>query len=164
MLPSGSTLPGHVLVVGVDGVRFDFLEADSAPSVRALGEAGFLVPVPVDEATPTWSGPCWATIATGHGVAGHGITGNDLTGHRLAEHGLEDVMAKGGAMGGLLARVTEDGVRAWTLEQAAAEQGLELLDGMAAYALHHGALVAWSMATTDQRQAELAAAQLELPA
>ena len=86
MLPSGSTLPGHVLVVGVDGVRFDFLEADSAPSVRALGEAGFLVPVPVDEATPTWSGPCWATIATGTGVAGHGITGNDLTGHRLAEH------------------------------------------------------------------------------
>ena len=86
MLPSGSTLPGHVLVVGVDGVRFDFLEADSAPSVQALGEAGFLVPVPVDEATPTWSGPCWATIATGTGVAGHGITGNDLTGHRLAEH------------------------------------------------------------------------------
>ena len=82
----------------------------------------------------------------------------------VAEHGLEDVMAKGGAMGGLLARVTEDGVRAWTLEQAAAEQGLELLDGMAAYALHHGALVAWSMATTDQRQAELAAAQLELTA
>src|SRR6516225_3160713 len=53
VLPSGSTLPGHVLVVGVDGVRFDFLEADSAPSVQALGEAGFLVPVPVDEATPT---------------------------------------------------------------------------------------------------------------
>ena len=79
-------VPGHVLVVGVDGVRFDFLAADSAPSVWALGQAGFLAPVPVDEATPTWSGPCWATIATGTGVAGHGITGNDLTGHRLAEH------------------------------------------------------------------------------
>ena len=77
---------GHVMVVGVDGVRFDFLGPDSAPSVWALGQAGFLAPVPVDEATPTWSGPCWATIATGTGVAGHGITGNDLTGHRLAEH------------------------------------------------------------------------------
>jgi predicted AlkP superfamily pyrophosphatase or phosphodiesterase len=77
---------GHVLVVGVDGVRFDFLERQSAPSVWALGQVGFLAPVPVDEATPTWSGPCWATIATGTGVAGHGITGNDLTGHRLAEH------------------------------------------------------------------------------
>ena len=78
--------PGHVLVIGVDGVRFDFLGTDSAPSVWALGQAGFLAPVPVDTATPTWSGPCWATIATGTGVAGHGITGNDLTGHRLAEH------------------------------------------------------------------------------
>ena len=77
---------GHVLVIGVDGVRFDFLGPESAPSIWALGQAGFLAPVPVDEATPTWSGPCWATIATGTGVAGHGITGNDLTGHRLAEH------------------------------------------------------------------------------
>jgi predicted AlkP superfamily pyrophosphatase or phosphodiesterase len=77
---------GHVLVVGVDGVRFDFLKPEAAPSVWALGQAGFLAPVPVDVATPTWSGPCWATIATGAGVAGHGITGNDLTGHRLAEH------------------------------------------------------------------------------
>ena len=75
-----------MLVVGVDGVRFDFLGADSAPSVWALGQAGFLARVPVDEATPTWSGPCWATIATGTGVAGHGITSNDLSGHRLAEH------------------------------------------------------------------------------
>jgi predicted AlkP superfamily pyrophosphatase or phosphodiesterase len=77
---------GYVLVIGVDGVRFDFLGPDVTPSVWALGEAGFLAPVPVDEATPTWSGPCWATIATGTGVAGHGITANDLTGHRLAEY------------------------------------------------------------------------------
>ena len=88
MLPSGSTLPagGHVLVIGVDGVRFDLVGPDTMPSVWALGQAGFLAPVPVDEATPTWSGPCWATIATGTGVDGHAITGNDLTGHRLAEH------------------------------------------------------------------------------
>jgi predicted AlkP superfamily pyrophosphatase or phosphodiesterase len=77
---------GHVLVIGVDGVRFDYLGPDATPVIWALGQAGFLAPVPVDEATPTWSGPCWATIATGTGVAGHAITGNDLTGHRLAEH------------------------------------------------------------------------------
>jgi hypothetical protein len=77
---------GYVLVIGVDGVRFDYLGADATPAITGLGQAGFLAPVPVDEATPTWSGPCWATIATGTGVAGHGITGNDLTGHRLAEH------------------------------------------------------------------------------
>src|SRR6266568_664347 len=56
VFPSGLTLPGHVLVVGVDGVRFDFLGPDSAPSVWALGQAGFLAQVPVDEATPTWAG------------------------------------------------------------------------------------------------------------
>jgi predicted AlkP superfamily pyrophosphatase or phosphodiesterase len=77
---------GHVLVIGVDGVRFDYLGPEATPAIWRLGQAGFLAPVPVDEATPTWSGPCWATIATGTGVAGHGITGNDLTGHRLAGH------------------------------------------------------------------------------
>jgi Type I phosphodiesterase / nucleotide pyrophosphatase len=88
VLPSDPNLRpgGHVLVIGVDGVRFDLVGPATAPSVWRLGQAGFLAPVPVDEATPTWSGPCWATIATGTGVAGHGITGNDLTGHRLAEH------------------------------------------------------------------------------
>jgi predicted AlkP superfamily pyrophosphatase or phosphodiesterase len=77
---------GHVLVIGVDGVRFDLLGPDTTPCIWGLGQAGFLAPVPVDDATPTWSGPCWATIATGAAVAEHGITGNDLTGHRLAEY------------------------------------------------------------------------------
>src|SRR5262249_11713604 len=86
VLPSGPTLPGHVLVVGVDGVRFDFLAADSTPSVWTLGRAGFLAPVPVDEATPTWSGPCWATIATGGGVAGPGTAGKALPGPGRAGH------------------------------------------------------------------------------
>ena len=85
MLPSGLTLR-HVLVIGVDGVRFDLLGRDTTPSIWDLGRAGFLAPVIIDEATPTWSGPCWATIVTGTGVAGHGIAGNNLTGHRLAEH------------------------------------------------------------------------------
>jgi len=85
VLPSGPTLR-HVLVVGVDGVRFDLLGPEVTPVIWGFGRDGFLGPVPVDETTPTWSGPCWATIATGHGVDGHGITGNDLTGHRLADH------------------------------------------------------------------------------
>jgi len=108
VLPSGPILcpGGHVLVIGVDGVRFDLLGPGATPSLWALGRSGFLAPVPVDETTPTWSGPCWATIATGTGVTGHGITGNDLTGHRLAEHpdfvtratraGLPTLLAVGG--------------------------------------------------------------------
>jgi hypothetical protein len=83
--PSGLTLR-HVLVIGVDGVRFDLLGPEVTPVIWGFGRDGFLGPVPVDESTPTWSGPCWATIATGRGVEGHGITGNDLTGHRLADH------------------------------------------------------------------------------
>jgi predicted AlkP superfamily pyrophosphatase or phosphodiesterase len=76
----------HVLIIGVDGVRFDLLSPSVTPVIWGFGSSGFLGPVPVDESTPTWSGPCWATIATGTGVDGHGITSNDLTGHRLAEH------------------------------------------------------------------------------
>ena len=82
----GAALAGHVLVIGVDGVRFDLLGEETTPFLWGLGRAGFLVPVIIDETTPSWSGPCWATIATGTGVDGHGIIANDLTGHRLAEH------------------------------------------------------------------------------
>ena len=85
MLPSGPTLR-HVLVVGVDGVRFDLLGPDATPVIWALGRDGFVAPVVIDARTPTMSGPCWATIVTGTGVAGHRVTGNDLTGHRLADH------------------------------------------------------------------------------
>jgi hypothetical protein len=77
---------GRVLVIGVDGVRFDLLGPASTPSIWEFGQDGFLAAVSIDAATPTLSGPCWATIATGAGVDGHGIAGNDLTGHRLADH------------------------------------------------------------------------------
>lgn len=77
-------MPG-VLVIGVDGVRFDALGEQATPSIRELGRTGFLTPVPIDEVTPTWSGPCWATIATGVTVAEHAVLANDFTGHRLAD-------------------------------------------------------------------------------
>jgi hypothetical protein len=82
--PCGPTLR-HVLVVGVDGVRFDMLGPQTTPAIWALGRDGVLSPVVIDEATPTISGPCRATIVTGAGVGGHRITGDDLTGHRLAD-------------------------------------------------------------------------------
>ena len=44
------------------------------------------------------------------------------------------------------------------------ESGGVLTNDLPAIIRLASALVAWSMATTDQRQAELAAAQLELPA
>lgn len=73
----------RVLVVGIDGVRHDLLTELYTPHLDGIARAGFLAPVEVDSATPTMSGPCWATVATGVGVAKHGVWGNRLDGHRL---------------------------------------------------------------------------------
>ncbi|MFJ5708196.1 alkaline phosphatase family protein [Streptomyces sp. NPDC093105] len=98
----------HVLVVGIDGVRLDLLPLVDTPHLDGLTDAGFLAPVHIDEATPTMSGPCWATIVTGVGVAKHGVWGNRLDGNRLdvfpdfttrlaAEHGRRTFVAGGWA-------------------------------------------------------------------
>ncbi|GAA2243469.1 MULTISPECIES: alkaline phosphatase family protein [Kitasatospora] len=75
--------PRRVLVVGIDGVRLDLLPELHTPHLDSVAAAGFLAPVEVDDVTPTMSGPCWATIATGVGVAKHGVLGNHLGGNRL---------------------------------------------------------------------------------
>jgi predicted AlkP superfamily pyrophosphatase or phosphodiesterase len=73
----------HVLVVGIDGVRLDMLERVAVPRLAEVRAAGFLAPVQIDEDTPTMSGPCWATIATGVRVGKHGVWSNDFSGNRL---------------------------------------------------------------------------------
>jgi predicted AlkP superfamily pyrophosphatase or phosphodiesterase len=73
----------HVLVVGIDGVRLDVLDRLATPRLDEVREAGFLAPVQIDEDTPTMSGPCWATIATGVRIGKHGVWANDLSGNRL---------------------------------------------------------------------------------
>ena len=45
MLLSGSTLR-HVLVIGVDGVRFDLLGPEVTPVIWSFAGNGFLGPVP----------------------------------------------------------------------------------------------------------------------
>lgn len=86
-MPDHSTSPAppapRVLVVGIDGVRYDLLRELPTPHLDSVAETGFLTPVEIDPGTPTMSGPCWATIATGVGPAKHGIWGNNFTGHRL---------------------------------------------------------------------------------
>jgi predicted AlkP superfamily pyrophosphatase or phosphodiesterase len=80
------TSPSRVLVIGIDGVRLDVLRTARTPHLDAIAAKGFLAPVRIDDATPTWSGPCWATIATGVSAAKHGITHNVFTDHHLADH------------------------------------------------------------------------------
>lgn len=85
--PTVATSPSprrHVLVVGIDGVRLDLLRTTTTPHLDAIAAAGFLAPVEIDEDTPTMSGPCWTTIATGVGIAKHGVHGNHFGGNRLA--------------------------------------------------------------------------------
>ncbi|MEY9872636.1 arylsulfatase A-like enzyme [Streptacidiphilus sp. MAP12-33] len=74
----------RVLVVGIDGVRLDLLGELDTPRLDEIATAGFLAPVEIDAGTPTMSGPCWATIATGVHVTKHAVWNNDFTGHRLA--------------------------------------------------------------------------------
>ncbi|WP_042375847.1 alkaline phosphatase family protein [Streptacidiphilus melanogenes] len=74
----------RVLVVGIDGVRLDMLAELDMPRLDEVTDAGFLAPVVIDAGTPTMSGPCWATIATGVHVTKHAVWNNDFTGHRLA--------------------------------------------------------------------------------
>jgi arylsulfatase A-like enzyme len=76
----------HVLVIGVDGTRYDSLLAAHTPNIDRLGAAGFFVPVRVDDRNPTWSGPVWATVATGVYRDRHGVHNNDLTGNRFARY------------------------------------------------------------------------------
>ncbi|MFC1408237.1 alkaline phosphatase family protein [Streptacidiphilus sp. N1-12] len=83
MSPSLALRP-RVLVVGIDGVRLDVLRTLRTPHLDAVAGAGFLAPIEIDEDTPTMSGPCWATIATGVSAAKHGVYGNHFGGNRLA--------------------------------------------------------------------------------
>ncbi|SDS96544.1 alkaline phosphatase family protein [Microlunatus soli] len=75
----------HVLVIGIDGVRFDTLQELSTPTIEAIGDAGFLAPVRVNEAGPTISGPSWASVFTGVFADRHNIANNQFDGHRLTE-------------------------------------------------------------------------------
>ncbi|MFJ8045744.1 alkaline phosphatase family protein [Kitasatospora sp. NPDC096147] len=73
----------RLLVVGIDGVRFDLLPSLHTPHQDEVAAAGFLGRVEVDPGTPTMSGPCWATVVTGVSVVKHGVWGNRFDGHRL---------------------------------------------------------------------------------
>ncbi|ACU69081.1 type I phosphodiesterase/nucleotide pyrophosphatase [Catenulispora acidiphila DSM 44928] len=76
----------RVLVIGIDGTRLDFLDAEPTPNIDRVAGEGFLATVWVEDGTPTVSGPCWATAVTGTTIERHHIGSNDFAGHRLAEH------------------------------------------------------------------------------
>lgn len=76
----------HVLVIGVDGVRYDTLLGVRTPVLDMIAQEGFLRPLQVHPAAPTISGPSWATIVTGVSATVHGIQDNNLAPNHLADN------------------------------------------------------------------------------
>lgn len=79
-----SARDSHVLVIGIDGVRFDTLQEVQTPAIDAIAEQGFLRSIRVNDAGPTISGPCWSTITTGVLAPVHQIWNNEISPNNLA--------------------------------------------------------------------------------
>lgn len=75
-----------MVVVGIDGVRFDTLASARTPRLDALAAKGFLRPVQVNPDGATMSGPSWTTMVTGVLPPVHNVFDNDFTRHRIAEY------------------------------------------------------------------------------
>jgi predicted AlkP superfamily pyrophosphatase or phosphodiesterase len=73
-----------VLLVGVDGLRWDRIAAADAPVLTALMTDGLYATGAHDPASPaqTVSGPGWSTLATGTSPQRHGVRDNSFRGRR----------------------------------------------------------------------------------
>ncbi len=73
-----------LLVIGIDGLRWDRVERSVAPRLTALSDRGVFAPslLPHEYGAETVSGPGWSTIATGVWPAKHGVRDNEFEGKR----------------------------------------------------------------------------------
>lgn len=86
-LPPG-TSRDKVLVVGMDGLRHDLVDAADAPRLKAMRAAGtfgtsLLYAQPM---AATSSGPGWSTVSTGVWPDKHGVRDNTFTGRDYARY------------------------------------------------------------------------------
>jgi hypothetical protein len=85
-MPANTPSPApKVVVVGIDGVRYDTLLSAATAAVDRIAAAGFLGRLRVNDAGITVSGPSRATIVAGVLTSRHRIVNNTFTGHALAE-------------------------------------------------------------------------------
>lgn len=71
-----------ILIVGLDGVRWDRVEAsDGATFLRSLAADGQFVEMTME--TPTISAPGWGSLLTGALHAEHGVVDNSMVGSNL---------------------------------------------------------------------------------
>jgi hypothetical protein len=77
-----------LLVIGIDGLRWDRVTETLAPRLTALAVNGLLGLGlhPRNSPAKTMSGPGWATLATGVWPAKHGVRDNDFVGQRFDRH------------------------------------------------------------------------------
>ncbi|GHE39154.1 AP endonuclease [Streptosporangium violaceochromogenes] len=77
-----------VLVVGLDGLRYDRLLAVRPPNIRRLMEEGTFATGLLDlpPKVRSSSGPGWATVLTGVSPARHGVRNNSFSGHQFAKY------------------------------------------------------------------------------
>ncbi|GAA3395278.1 alkaline phosphatase family protein [Streptomyces roseoviridis] len=86
-LPNG-TSKDKVLVVGMDGLRHDRIDAANAPTLKAMMAAG-TYGVSLLYANPmaaTSSGPGWSTVSTGVWPDKHGVRDNTFTGRNYGQY------------------------------------------------------------------------------
>jgi predicted AlkP superfamily pyrophosphatase or phosphodiesterase len=86
-IPVG-TSDRKVLLIGIDGLRWDRIAAADAPILRHLIATGTYATGMHDRDSParTESGPGWSTLATGTSPAQHGVRRNSFRGHRYDRH------------------------------------------------------------------------------
>lgn len=77
----------HVLLVGIDGLRSDALQAAETPNIDAISRNGVMTmnafaggEMGTETEQPTLSGPGWATVLTGVWTNRHGVTDNEFSG------------------------------------------------------------------------------------
>ncbi|GAB4455570.1 MAG: alkaline phosphatase family protein [Armatimonadaceae bacterium] len=74
-----------VLIIGIDGVRPDALQAAKTPNLKALAESG-ASSYEAQTGPITVSGPSWSSMLTGVWHAKHGVKDNSFNGERYAEY------------------------------------------------------------------------------
>lgn len=87
---SGFSARKKVLVIGIDGVRSDCLEAAKTPNIDALIKSGAYSmnayaggELGKKTQQPTVSGPGWVSICTGVWADVHGVTNNKFEGYNI---------------------------------------------------------------------------------
>lgn len=73
---------GKVLVVGLDGLRWDRVRHANAPHLIAMAQDGLYAPSQLDVSSgaQTMSAPGWSTVATGVWADRHGVRENSFAG------------------------------------------------------------------------------------